>query len=210
MKEDFYQCRFCFEDFTEEERDKLIVPCACTGSGKYVCKDCLNKYIETDKTDEKFNVCPSCKKTYKREVPDISDSINHQVKDEMLYGVGFLTLILTSFIFLGKFNSIFFLMLLFVYLITAFHLGIYSGNNENITWYIMYIIIFYSLIFISPHKIGYIGFVMWSIILYGYFSYKILNNGWNLLFKTKYNKTVENLQCLMFDYDLGEYVSGVL
>ena len=38
-----YQCRICLED--EDELDKLISPCLCNGTMKYVHYECLHKWV---------------------------------------------------------------------------------------------------------------------------------------------------------------------
>jgi E3 ubiquitin-protein ligase DOA10 len=49
-----FQCRICLE---EDELDKLMSPCKCSGTSKYVHKYCLNKWIIISKKHEKCNVC---------------------------------------------------------------------------------------------------------------------------------------------------------
>ena len=51
-------CRFCFED--ENDDSKIISPCMCKGSMKYVHHTCLIKWIQSS---SKY-FCPVCKYNY--------------------------------------------------------------------------------------------------------------------------------------------------
>lgn len=51
-------CRICYDDQSQE---KLISPCKCSGSVKWVHNSCLQKWIDISKKNE----CSTCKYTYK-------------------------------------------------------------------------------------------------------------------------------------------------
>ena len=51
-------CRICYENDS-----KLIYPCKCSGSIKWIHESCLKKWIETSNK----NICPQCKYEYKKQ-----------------------------------------------------------------------------------------------------------------------------------------------
>lgn len=200
-----YTCKFCYEDF--ENRDDVITPCVCNGSNKYVCKECLNKYISLNKTDTKYNECSICKQAYKRNIPDIKDSVNDKVRDEVCFNTGILVFLTVTFLLLGKFQSIFIFCMLIIYLITALKI---APNCQNYPSFWAFVFIAYLVILFSPHRYAYVGYAMWIIAMCGYFGYTFLTSGWECIFNEKYTSNVEKLNCLIFDFDLGKFVGGVL
>lgn len=48
-------CRICYEP--EEPSNKLLQPCNCEGSMKYIHEECLKKWIETNSTELKCEIC---------------------------------------------------------------------------------------------------------------------------------------------------------
>lgn len=203
---EIFECRYCYDEYSD--RSQVIVPCACSGTNKYVCKGCLNKCISIDKNNIKYTTCPSCHQLYKRDVPDIKEDINCQVKDEMLYGVGCLTFFTTAFLFLGKSTFVFVFLLLLLYLLSIIHIA--THQDGIYTYLLLPIVIIYMIILFSPHEIAYVGFALWAILLYTFLSYKIINNGWELIYKSKYNCIIEDMKCFMYDNDLKLYVGGVM
>jgi E3 ubiquitin-protein ligase DOA10 len=57
------QCRICFED-TVTDKNRLIDPCACSGSSKYIHELCLAYWIRMD-PEKNREECPVCKTTYR-------------------------------------------------------------------------------------------------------------------------------------------------
>ena len=55
--ENHYQCRFCLEE--QKTLRRLISPCSCTGTQKYVHISCLQKYLSLGKLS-----CPVCTKPF--------------------------------------------------------------------------------------------------------------------------------------------------
>ena len=55
--ENQYQCRFCLEE--QKTLRRLISPCSCTGTQKYVHISCLQKYLSLGKLS-----CPVCTKPF--------------------------------------------------------------------------------------------------------------------------------------------------
>ena len=51
------ECRICFETHNQET---LISPCKCSGTSKYVHKECLDKWIVYKKND----ICSVCQEKY--------------------------------------------------------------------------------------------------------------------------------------------------
>ena len=61
------QCRICFEEV--EDRATLIVPCRCSGSSKYVHRDCLEQWRVMDLESPNYSRCNTCRHVYELE-PD--------------------------------------------------------------------------------------------------------------------------------------------
>lgn len=62
-------CRICFEDETEEK--KVISPCLCKGSSKYIHLDCLNAWIASQGGIKDAKKCEVCKFTFNVEVKKV-------------------------------------------------------------------------------------------------------------------------------------------
>lgn len=57
-------CRICFEQETAESQDRsnpLICPCMCSGSSKYVHRQCLQQWRETNHRADASYQCEVCK-----------------------------------------------------------------------------------------------------------------------------------------------------
>jgi E3 ubiquitin-protein ligase DOA10 len=63
------QCRICFEDATAP-RNRLIDPCACTGSSQYIHELCLKYWIRID-PEKNSELCPVCQTPYRISVINI-------------------------------------------------------------------------------------------------------------------------------------------
>ena len=57
------ECRICYED-EKENKLKLIYPCACDGTQKFVHENCLNKWRNTKKKSIEYLECQECKQFY--------------------------------------------------------------------------------------------------------------------------------------------------
>jgi len=101
------RCRICYDD---DKQEKLINPCKCDGSIKFVHQSCLEKWIETSKRDD----CPQCKYKYiKKKICNYPKleflTINRNIKIISLITL-FVSVILCSYIknkidkFYGKTN----------------------------------------------------------------------------------------------------------
>ena len=55
-------CRFCME---EEEEAKMVAPCECTGTQKFVHAECLLRW-QTQSLRNRVT-CPVCQRCYKSE-----------------------------------------------------------------------------------------------------------------------------------------------
>lgn len=58
--EDEYVCRICLE---EDSRHRLIAPCACRGSQRWVHRECLDKW-RSMREDRAFSRCTECLQSY--------------------------------------------------------------------------------------------------------------------------------------------------
>jgi hypothetical protein len=56
------QCRICYDE-TNEEKNRLVEPCACKGSAQYVHELCLRFWIRIDPA-KNAEACPVCLATY--------------------------------------------------------------------------------------------------------------------------------------------------
>lgn len=63
--DDSHVCRICLEEDTLEN---LIYPCKCSGSNKYVHKDCLNEWRATSDNPNNFHRCEICMYKYVSDV----------------------------------------------------------------------------------------------------------------------------------------------
>ena len=61
-KREIYQCRICLEE--EEDLDKLISPCRCSGTSKYVHIECLKQWRYQDVDAPGFYRCMECNENY--------------------------------------------------------------------------------------------------------------------------------------------------
>lgn len=62
--QDTFTCRICFEqqkDLKADPDNPLISPCMCTGHSKYVHRDCLKKWRETNHRLDAYYQCEVCK-----------------------------------------------------------------------------------------------------------------------------------------------------
>ena len=62
-------CRVCFED--EADTDKLIAPCRCKGSSKYIHQACLRTWLMTQMRERIEAKCEVCKYLFNVEVKEI-------------------------------------------------------------------------------------------------------------------------------------------
>lgn len=203
-----YSCRICFDD--EEERDKIIVPCKCNGSGKYVHKECLNMWLSTNRNNSNYERCNSCLLEYLRE-KDNKHEIRKkadEIYNNILYSIVLISLFLILIIWLvsylipgfGIFIIAIVTMLVYIALI-------FSGVG------IMFIMVFYvcMLAFQSykPEKSKeksialLIVFVIGASFLLSPFIY----NESLTLAKGVCRQTVNDV---MFDHELNRYVTGMV
>ena len=57
------ECRICFEKNYND--DLFINPCLCSGTSKWVHKECLNTWRNMNKNKEAYKKCMECKYIYK-------------------------------------------------------------------------------------------------------------------------------------------------
>lgn len=56
-----YNCKFCFND---DIRENLISPCLCSGNIKYVHRQCLDIWRQTNSNNQNFYACEVCKNKF--------------------------------------------------------------------------------------------------------------------------------------------------
>jgi hypothetical protein len=86
-------CRICFDD-TNGGSNKLIDPCACDGSSKYVHQLCLNFWIRMN-PEKNAKQCPTCMSQYRftnpiKEVIPNQTTLTLLIVDKAMF-VGFFT-----------------------------------------------------------------------------------------------------------------------
>lgn len=71
INRDIKMCRICLQD--EENDDLLINPCRCSGTSKYVHKECLDTWRHTNIESESFLKCMECHTYYQfeRSIPEV-------------------------------------------------------------------------------------------------------------------------------------------
>lgn len=60
------ECRICFDKDNQED---MIAPCNCSGSSKYVHRECLDKWRAQNPSNDNFNRCNQCLFNYVLENP---------------------------------------------------------------------------------------------------------------------------------------------
>ena len=61
-----YICRICFEG--ESEEHKLIIPCKCSGSMRYIHEDCLKIWLLSSDKDLSASECDICKSLFQMKI----------------------------------------------------------------------------------------------------------------------------------------------
>jgi hypothetical protein len=61
-----------------------------------------------------------------------------------------------------------------------------------------------------PYDMGYALYCFWLICFFTLAAYKLLYVSWDCISRLKYNRLIQSLSCLMFDFDLSKYVDGVI
>ena len=57
-------CRICQDDEAEDPKRTLIAPCRCSGSGKWVHRDCIDEWRARSMNRENFVRCSTCKQAF--------------------------------------------------------------------------------------------------------------------------------------------------
>ena len=199
-----YSCRICFDEF--ENRNEVICPCKCDGSMKYICKTCMKTCLDMEDTTKNNIQCGICKNNYVRKVPNVYQKINSEVRDEVLFGIGVVSTLFTSLIYISNINFLFIFILIIVYFISLLTIIKYQSYSE----YSFYILLFlYLSVIFTPMYIGKKILILWILALMIKISYHLINDVWDNLYLVKYNKIVKNLKCNIFDFDLNKFISNI-
>lgn len=197
-------CKFCFGD---ENQENLIAPCGCTGSMRFVHKECLTNWLKNNKGDKRYFECNECKKEYKRLIPSDQDSI---VDFEMSTYTLALTLgsaiILVLLLFLCGLSTLLCSIILFIlYVITVSS----SIRRDNILLAWVLIFLFVVAIF-SNRKIKTFIVSLWLLFGYGLCVHEYLDSLW---FNTKQcilSNYMINIKPKIYDNYTRQYVEGVI
>lgn len=90
------ECRICFEE--ECEDNKLISPCDCKGTSKYVHLKCLQKWRNESMNNEAKDKCIECRKEYIIRKKYKKESLIYKIKFSSFFSTSYLFLIPFSFI----------------------------------------------------------------------------------------------------------------
>jgi len=61
-------CKICFEPKSNKTMGKLIAPCNCSGTVKYIHEECLKTWLVSQNIDLKYASCELCNNSYKMEI----------------------------------------------------------------------------------------------------------------------------------------------
>lgn len=61
-------CKICFEQTSNELTSRLIAPCKCSGSVKYIHEECLKTWLVSQNIDLKYANCELCQTSYKMNI----------------------------------------------------------------------------------------------------------------------------------------------
>lgn len=201
-------CKVCLESFSD--REQLINPCKCSGSVKYICKECLNTILNMNKDGEKYLRCQDCHGNFKRDYPDKFQELNSEVLNEVCFAIGALILFCICMLELGRFNSIYSLTLLFFYFITLFLMATLKTLGYSVeNLFSCFILVWFVCLF-TPYDFSYILFSLWVISVFAIACYRIIDHSWNCILRLKYTRILQSLNVMMFDFDLNKYVSGII
>lgn len=131
-------CRICFDEDLEND---FIIPCKCSGTAKYVHKECLNEWRTTSTNRLAFTECFECKYKY--------IIVNNNQSDRNCENCQKITQLIGTFVLLSSFIISLFIGLLSVVNISERQLIINnqtSISNIIASNYIIYCVLFYSTI----------------------------------------------------------------
>lgn len=163
------ECRICFETHNQET---LISPCKCSGTSKYVHKECLDKWIVYKKND----ICSVCQEKYSY-YPQENDKTMSNVIIKYILKHDFCTTLITGFIICFIFLSSLFLRITIQNLISSFYISIFGMIfiqwyfcEEYIDFESFYNIILsnqtqsYSMNTSQTHSLSVIIYYCWTIV----------------------------------------------
>ena len=93
-------CRFCFED--EPDAEKLVTPCRCKGSSKYIHKECLRTWLVSQMKERLEGRCEVCKYLFNVEFKEIKKcDLKSSIRTNPQFVCYFCTLFLSIAILVG-------------------------------------------------------------------------------------------------------------
>lgn len=200
-----YFCRYCHEVY--EDRQDVIVPCKCSGGLKYLCKECFNSYIEKDQTSTKYEYCPTCKFKYNRDGSRLTEKINGETRDEIMYFTALLFLFTLFMFYIAKFSSVFMFAMIVLYFYAIAVAAHYSPLSANTFFYLT--IFLYMFIIFSPKKMSYFFYGLLLLLVFGSLEYKLISKIWNDINDLKIMNKNKLEGCRIFDFDLNRFVAGM-
>lgn len=102
------ECRICFEN--EEEDNRFISPCLCSGTSKYVHYKCLERWRFTNIHSDAFVKCKECNEPYKikKTFPDEQINIYNHFRSTLVFHALFYSIMFISSLliwFLDQMNN---------------------------------------------------------------------------------------------------------
>lgn len=198
-----FQCKYCFEE--EENYDNFISPCDCNGSQQFVHKDCLNRWLNSDRNN-RYVRCSECHGIFQRK---FSGDIDYKLNNDAFTIVSFYESIGFCFMFLFLFLSQYILdsivyLILLLYIITIIYLTPYCNYTLYIAF--LFLVILGSL----PLKIKRIVVFIWIILLFCLYTTYIYDNLYIDVLNYLKKQLPSDLRADMFDNYLHKYVSGII
>jgi len=204
-----YSCRICFED--EDQRNSLIVPCNCQGTGKYIHTACLNEWLKHNLSGSNYERCNSCLSKYDRKMDDNSKEINNEIEKKVWNDIGFSIVGMTLFFGLLAgltcyFHFFGFFIIYFVYF-TIYFTCLLNGLSSSI---LIFIVIIYLII--TTYKNNFLKEKSLFVLLLVYIAiisfisidvYKEYKIDLTSQYRTKTFSS-------MYDRELGVYVQGII
>ena len=179
-------CRICLED---DNIEKMISPCLCRGTNKYVHIDCLNQWRTLSYSDDSATKCPTCKFEYVLKNSDnktniIGNKINSILKNpSIIFCLNFFSIIifvLLSYIFIddeyeeeeikfAEIISIFTLNFLYILLFIIYFFTLknkrlfFNYYNHNNFLLLIFALIFFNCFITFTYTL--IGFICFSLTM---------------------------------------------
>ena len=131
---ELHTCRICLGE--EADAGNLIVPCLCSGSAKYVHRECLNTWRATALSGKRFRQCNTC--NFRYIIESLPDEEVKERSRQLQFGVSIILEVLFLIVVLA---AVLFLIFCFTLL-----LGMNGGGKWGIVPNIIYVYLYVGMI----------------------------------------------------------------